>query len=83
MTGLLFEAVLAFVALSGIVALLIPIVAARYAAGMMVVFPPRGWLFEEPWLAESHGEPWQAYKAGVTRWIGWRRDGATGTHQTR
>jgi protein-S-isoprenylcysteine O-methyltransferase Ste14 len=43
---------------------------ATYAAAMMVVFHFRVVWFEEPWLAETHGESWTRYKASVPRWIG-------------
>ena len=52
-----------------------------YAAGMMVVFCVRVLLFEEPWLAETHGDAWRAYKARVPRWIGWRRMAGRKPHQ--
>lgn len=41
-----------------------------YAAVMMAVFHLRVVRFEEPWLAERHGESWQRYQASVPRWIG-------------
>ena len=52
-----------------------------YALGMMAAFHLRVILFEEPWLAENHGEAWQAYRERVPRWIGFRRAPATRPHQ--
>ena len=46
---------------------------AWYAAGMMLAFHLRVLLFEEPWLADTQGEAWEAYKERVPRWIGLRR----------
>lgn len=46
---------------------------ATYAAAMMVVFHFRVIWFEEPWLAEMHGESWMRYQASVPRWIGFAR----------
>jgi protein-S-isoprenylcysteine O-methyltransferase Ste14 len=40
-----------------------------YALTMAVVFHLRVVLFEEPWLAEAHGEQWTRYRAGVPRWL--------------
>ena len=45
---------------------------ASYAALMAIVFFVRVVVFEEPWLEETHGTRWQAYKADVGRWIGRR-----------
>ncbi|HXG90309.1 MAG TPA: methyltransferase [Vicinamibacterales bacterium] len=39
-----------------------------YAIGTLVVFGVRVVVFEEPWLARTHGEQWLAYKARVPRW---------------
>jgi protein-S-isoprenylcysteine O-methyltransferase Ste14 len=44
-----------------------------YALLMIAVFHIRVVFFEEPWLAETHGDTWLAYKARVPRWIGRRR----------
>lgn len=46
-----------------------------YALIVVVVFHLRVVLFEEPWLARTHGSSWEEYKARVPRWIGlyWRR----------
>ena len=55
---------------------------AWYAAVMMVVFELRVLLFEEPWLAETHGEAWRSYKERVPRWIGLRRASVTRPRQT-
>lgn len=46
---------------------------ATYAALLMIVFHVRVVFFEEPWLAETHGEKWMEYAAHVPRWIGRRR----------
>jgi protein-S-isoprenylcysteine O-methyltransferase Ste14 len=40
---------------------------------MLVVFHLRVVLFEEPWLAETHGTEWLKYKNQVPRWLGFRR----------
>jgi protein-S-isoprenylcysteine O-methyltransferase Ste14 len=40
-----------------------------YAFFMMIVFNLRVVLFEEPWLARTHGEAWQRYRARVPRWL--------------
>ena len=40
-----------------------------YALTMAVVFHLRVVFFEEPWLAEAHGEQWTRYRAGVPRWL--------------
>ncbi|HEX2722346.1 MAG TPA: methyltransferase, partial [Gemmatimonadaceae bacterium] len=44
-----------------------------YALCLVVGFHLRVVLFEEPWLARTHGEIWHAYKASVPRWFGPRR----------
>jgi protein-S-isoprenylcysteine O-methyltransferase Ste14 len=46
---------------------------ATYAALMMTIFYVRVLLFEEPWLAMTHGDEWVNYKAGVPRWLGARK----------
>ncbi len=43
---------------------------AGYAAVMTIVFHLRVVLFEEPWLAQTHGEQWINYSAAVPRWLG-------------
>jgi protein-S-isoprenylcysteine O-methyltransferase Ste14 len=43
---------------------------AAYAVVMIAVFHARVVLFEEPWLAERHGESWRRYRASVPRWVG-------------
>jgi protein-S-isoprenylcysteine O-methyltransferase Ste14 len=43
-----------------------------FALVMMIVFYLRVVLYEEPWLAQVHGDQWNAYRAHVRRWIGWR-----------
>jgi protein-S-isoprenylcysteine O-methyltransferase Ste14 len=53
-----------------------------YAAGMTVAFHFRVLWFEEPWLAETHGEAWQPYKETVPRWIGLRRATVTRPRDT-
>ena len=40
-----------------------------YALVMMTVFYFRVVLFEEPWLARTHGEAWHRYQARVPRWL--------------
>jgi protein-S-isoprenylcysteine O-methyltransferase Ste14 len=42
-----------------------------YAAIFIVVFYLRVVLFEEPWLAETHGERWHQYRARVRRRFLW------------
>jgi len=41
-----------------------------YAAIIAIAFHLRVILGEEPWLAETHGEQWTAYRARVPRWFG-------------
>ena len=43
---------------------------AIYAVTMAVVFHLRVILAEEPFLADTHGDEWRAYKARVPRWFG-------------
>jgi protein-S-isoprenylcysteine O-methyltransferase Ste14 len=43
-----------------------------YAAAMAIAFHLRVVLFEEPWLARTHGESWAEYRANVPRWFGIR-----------
>lgn len=43
-----------------------------YALIMMFVFHLRVVLYEEPWLAQAHGDQWQTYRARVRRWMGRR-----------
>ena len=40
-----------------------------YAAGMAVVFHLRVVVAEEPWLARTHGDEWEKYRARVPRWL--------------
>jgi len=40
-----------------------------YAACFAVVFHARVVLFEEPWLARTHGAAWDNYRARVPRWL--------------
>ena len=40
-----------------------------YAACLAVAFHSRVVLFEEPWLARTHGAAWDAYRARVPRWL--------------
>jgi protein-S-isoprenylcysteine O-methyltransferase Ste14 len=42
---------------------------ALYAFGVVVAFYLRVVMFEEPWLARTHGPSWERYKRGVRRWI--------------
>ena len=42
-----------------------------YAALMAVAFYARVVLFEEPWLARTHGEDWHAYRSRVSRRFLW------------
>jgi protein-S-isoprenylcysteine O-methyltransferase Ste14 len=44
-----------------------------YAAVMAVVFHLRVRFWEEPWLAETHGEEWLRYRSAVPRWLGFSR----------
>jgi protein-S-isoprenylcysteine O-methyltransferase Ste14 len=56
-----------------------------YAAVIAVSFHLRVILFEEPWLAETHGEQWTAYRGSVPRWLIGRRiryDGSAPTGGT-
>ena len=41
-----------------------------YAVIVAVVFHLRVLFGEEPWLARTHGAQWDAYKARVSRWLG-------------
>jgi protein-S-isoprenylcysteine O-methyltransferase Ste14 len=43
-----------------------------YAALVTLAFHFRILLFEEPWLEQTHGDEWLAYRARVPRWIGRR-----------
>jgi protein-S-isoprenylcysteine O-methyltransferase Ste14 len=40
-----------------------------YAVTVMFAFQLRVVLYEEPWLARTHGETWTLYKARVPRWL--------------
>jgi len=40
-----------------------------YTACIAVAFHSRVVLFEEPWLARTHGAAWDAYRARVPRWL--------------
>jgi len=62
MNGRLIRALVAFLALPGVVAVAVLLVAIH----LCVV------LGEEPWLARTHGAAWQAYADGVPRWVGRR-----------
>jgi len=42
---------------------------ARYAGTVALVFHLRVVFGEEPWLARTHGEDWQAYRKAVPRWL--------------
>ena len=44
-----------------------------YAAIMPFVFHARVVFGEEPWLAKTHGDEWERYKARVPRWLLGRR----------
>src|SRR5687768_10072755 len=46
---------------------------ANYAVLMALVFAVRVRLFEEPFLSQTHGERWVAYRSRVPRWFGRRR----------
>lgn len=41
-----------------------------YAIAIMIVFHLRVVFFEEPWLARTHGEEFERYRARVPRWFG-------------
>ena len=43
-----------------------------YAVAMMIAFHLRVVLYEEPWLARTHGAAWTDYQARVPRWFGVR-----------
>ncbi len=43
-----------------------------YAGVVALAFHFRVLLHEEPFLARTHGAAWDAYKAAVPRWLGWR-----------
>ena len=43
---------------------------AMYGAAVIVAFHLRVVFGEEPWLARTHGEKWEHYKARVPRWFG-------------
>jgi protein-S-isoprenylcysteine O-methyltransferase Ste14 len=47
---------------------------AIYAAVVIAAFHLRVVLFEEPWLARTHGDAWVRYRASVPRWFGLRRN---------
>ena len=40
-----------------------------YAAAIALAFVARVILFEEPWLARTHGDEWDAYRRRVRRWL--------------
>jgi protein-S-isoprenylcysteine O-methyltransferase Ste14 len=40
-----------------------------YAVAFVFAFHLRVVLYEEPWLARTHGEKWTLYKAHVPRWV--------------
>lgn len=40
-----------------------------YALFFVAIFHLRVVLFEEPWLARTHGDEWARYKARVRRWF--------------
>lgn len=40
-----------------------------YAGAVLVLFYFRVLLFEEPWLARTHGDAWQRYRGRVARWL--------------
>jgi len=42
---------------------------AIYTGSVMVGFHLRVLFGEEPWLARTHGDAWQAYKSKVPRWL--------------
>lgn len=43
---------------------------ALYTAAVIVAFHLRVVFGEEPWLARTHGDKWERYKARVPRWFG-------------
>ena len=45
---------------------------ALYALAVMVAFHLRVVRGEEPWLARTHGDAWDRYRAAVPRWLGRR-----------
>ena len=40
-----------------------------YAVAVMFAFHMRVVVYEEPWLARTHGEKWTFYRARVPRWV--------------
>jgi protein-S-isoprenylcysteine O-methyltransferase Ste14 len=46
---------------------------AVYTGAVALAFHLRVLLYEEPWLARTHGQEWTLYKARVPRWIGSHR----------
>lgn len=46
-----------------------------YTAAVVIAFHFRVVLYEEPWLARTHGDAWIAYRDRVPRWCGLRRGG--------
>ena len=40
-----------------------------YALVLAVAFQVRVVLYEEPWLAQTHGQKWTVYKSTVPRWF--------------
>jgi len=40
-----------------------------YAGAVLILFYVRVVAFEEPWLARTHGDAWQRYRASVPRWL--------------
>jgi protein-S-isoprenylcysteine O-methyltransferase Ste14 len=48
-----------------------------YTLIVMSAFQVRVVGFEEPWLARTHGEQWQRYKARVPRWLSLKRTSAS------
>ena len=40
-----------------------------YAAALVALFVVRVVVFEEPWLAQTHGEEFEAYRSKVRRWL--------------
>ena len=74
------RALLAFLALPGVVAILVPILWLRatshttggmfvYAVLLAFAFHVRVVTGEEPWLARTHGDEWESCRSRVPRWI--------------
>jgi protein-S-isoprenylcysteine O-methyltransferase Ste14 len=66
---MLTRALLAFLALPGVVAIAVPVVWLIASSHTRLVQPFGLVLDEEPWLARTHGEEWERYARRVPRWF--------------